>query len=901
MFARVCAAALLCLVIPSPSVAQEAIEAPGEPAVSVAARSLTPRPRLLDASRRIESIEIDGVIDEAEWQDAQVFTGFIQRQPVEGAKVEYETEVRVLFGDGSIWVAARMWDDTPQSIATRLTRRDSFGGPFDAFGIQFDPNSDHLTGYNFGISAAGVQSDQYIFNDDQRDNAWDAVWESATHIDEQGWTAEMRIPLAQIRYEASESPQTWGVSFSRFRLANNERSSLPLISQLRRGAISQMMQLENVLVTSSARRLEVLPYVVSSLHRGPAEDGNPFFDGSAANGRAGLDLSYGLGAAFTLDATINPDFGQVEADPAVINLSAFETFFREQRPFFVEDARVFDFSLSGGQNQLFYSRRVGRSPHGSAPSSALFSDVPENATILGAAKLAGRTTSGLSVGALMAVTGNEHGQALYSDATTGEFLVEPRSEYGTVSVAKDLRGGASQIGVLATAMRRGLPGDGSFDWLPSSAFSGGVRFNHQWNDRDWAVYGYVAGSYVQGAESAITRIQRSSIHYWQRPDATRFVLDPNATSMSGRDWRLTLEKQNGEHWTGSVWAAEVSNGFEVNDVGYSTRTEVLDGGAAINYREIQPGRIFRNYELGLRMFHNWSHEALDDAFSVSSWNDARTGGGYNASANVQFLNYSNARVQFGYNPQRMDRRQTRGGPMMRLPANYQINANYNTDRRARFSFGLGGGFGWDQAGLGGGGGIFTSFNFQPSDKLSFSLSPSYNRQRTGTQYVTSTSTLAYAPTYGTRYLFADLRQNQFSMETRLDWTFSPTLTLQLYAQPLIASGDYLEYKQLATPGTYDFLDLAYTNVDGTNEIDFDNDGTPDYSLVDRDFNLRSLIGNAVLRWEYRPGSALFLVWQRVQGGYAQVGNLDLGRDVNALFAAPADNRFILKVSYWLGL
>jgi hypothetical protein len=450
-------------------------------------------------------------------------------------------------------------------------------------------------------------------------------------------------------------------------------------------------------------------------------------------------------------------------------------------------------------------------------------------------------------------------------------------------------------------MRRELPGDGSFDWLPSSAFSGGVRFNHQWNDRDWAVYGYLSGSHVRGDESAITRIQRSSIHYWQRPDATRFGLDPGATTMSGRDWRLTVEKQNGEHWTGSVWAAEVSNGFEVNDVGYSTRTEVLDGGAAINYREIQPGRLLRGYDFSVRMFHNWSHEALDDAFSTGSWNDARTGGGYNASTNVQFLNYSNARVQLGYNPQRMDRRQTRGGPMMRLPANYQINANYNTDRRARFSFGLGGGFGWDQAGLGGGGGIFTSFNFQPSDKLSFSVSPSFNRQRTGTQYVTATSTLAYDPTYGTRYLFADLNQKSFSMETRLDWTFSPTLSLQLFAQPLISSGDYLEYKQLAAAQTHDFLDLSYTTANGTHQVDFDNDGAPDYSLVDRDFNFRSLIGNAVLRWEYRPGSTLFVVWQRVQGGSAQVGDFDLGRDVNALFGAPADNRFIVKLNYWLGL
>jgi hypothetical protein len=853
----------------------------------------------LDASAELGAIEIDGILDESEWERGAVFTGFTQREPVEGEPAENDTEVRVLFGDGAVWIAARMWDSEPDRISARLTRRDNTG-EHDEFGVLFDPDLDGLTGYGFVVSAANVQRDIYFFEDDREDTAWDAVWESEVRIDAQGWTAEMRIPLAQIRYEASDNPQTWGINLYRNRIASNEETHYALVSGLQRGNVSQWGTLDGVLASRSARRLEVLPYVLSSVHRGPAADGDPFFDGSDAEARVGVDLSYGLGAAFTFDATINPDFGQVEADPAVINLSAFETFFEERRPFFVEDARVFDFGLSAG-GRLLYSRRVGRAPQGGAPSTALFTDLPANATILGAAKLTGRTSNGLSIGALAAVTGSEHGDGLFAGSVRDDFLVEPRAEFGAASVVRDFRGGASQLGVLGTVMRRDLPSDGSFAWLPSSAFNGGVRFNHQFADRAWALFGYLAGSHVRGDEAAITRIQRSSVHYFQRPDATRFALDPTATSISGRDWRLTLEKRNGEHWTGSVWAAEVTKGFEVNDLGFSTRTEVLDGGAALTYREIRPGSVFRNYNVGVRTFHNWSHEALDDTWSVESWQDARTNGNYNVSAFGQFLNYWGASVGAGYQLDQMSRRQTRGGPMMVVPGSTNANINFFSDGRKAVTFGMFLGINDARRGFGRGRSVGVELGIRPSDNLSLSFSPSFGAFRSGDQYVIATTTLPYAPTYGTRYIFADLEQRNLSMEMRIDWTFSPTLSFQLFAQPLLSSGDYVRYKQLAAAETYDFVALATTNVGGTQSVDFDGDAATDFTFSDRDFNVRSLIGNAVLRWEYRPGSTVFLVWQRAQDDQSGVGDFDFSRDASALFDAPADDRFIMKINYWLGL
>ncbi|MBT8487651.1 MAG: hypothetical protein KJO65_02375, partial [Gemmatimonadetes bacterium] len=559
----------------------------------------------------------------------------------------------------------------------------------------------------------------------------------------------------------------------------------------------------------------------------------------------------------------------------------------------------------------------GRSPHGGAPGDALYSDVPNNATILGAAKLAGRTQSGLSLGALAAVTGNEFGQGAFAGNARQNFLVEPRTQFGVVSVGQDVNDGQTQVRGMVTAMNRTLPDDGAFDWLPSNAFNGGVRFEHQWDDRNYAVWGFLSGSYVTGSAESMERIQRSPTHYLQRPDATRFAVDPTKTALGGRDWRLQVEKRGGEHWTASIWAAEVSKLFEVNDVGFSTNAERLDGGFRVGYREIQPGSVFRDYNFTLSSFHNWSHEALDDMWSVDSWHNARTNGNYSLRFNGTFLNNWGFRTSVRYSPQKMDRRNTRGGPMMVGPANVNYDANVNSDWRKRFSGALNVSVSDDRLGRGGSFRVGGRLSVRPSDNVSVSVNPGWETARSGDQYVTATNVLPYSPTYGTRYLFADLDRTSFSMETRLDWTFSPKLSLQLFAQPLLSSGQYLQYKQLASSESFDFdafqsgtgnevgsevqCSSDICEVDGQQYVDFDGDGTTDSSFSDRDFNVRSLVGNAVVRWEYRPGSTIFFVWQRQQAGRTSYGDFDFGRDLGALWGAPAENRFIVKVNYWLGL
>ncbi|MFT5142986.1 MAG: hypothetical protein ACI84D_001606 [Thalassolituus oleivorans] len=868
-------------------------------------------------------ITIDGRLNDAGWEGVEIATGFVQQLPVEGDPATIKTEARVVFDGQAVYVSARMYDPDPSSIAKQMVRRDE-SGQFDDFVVGFDTNLDLRTGYLFRVSAANVQWDAYMFDDGELDTSWNAVWTSAIHIDEEGWSVEMRIPLSQMRYVASDAPQTWGVDYVRHKKSTNEETQFALISQLQKGRVSQFGRLENVLIQRAARRIEVRPYVLSRAATGPAEEGNPFQDGSDFGSQVGFDFRYGLGAQFNLDATFNPDFGQVEADPAVINLTGFETFFPEQRPFFVEDARIFDFRLSG-RSYLFYSRRIGREPSGRAPDGAEFFEKPEAASIQAAAKLTGRTSKGLSVGVLTALTQRETGNALFTSdptgletnypATTSAFTVEPRTGFGVVRLRQDFNGGASTVGFIGTAAKRDLPEDGAFDFLTSTALNAGIDWEHQWADREWSFNGYAAGSRVSGDEEALVRIQRSSNHYFQRPDATRLDLDSTRTDLSGLDWRMTLERQRGKHWTGSVWAAQVTPGFEINDLGFSNTLERLDGGMRVTYKEIDPGQVLRNYSVSFFSFHNWMHEALDGPLFGKSWSDAHVSGSATLRSEVEFLNYWRIESSISLKPELTSRTQARGGPLLRMPGSQSYEVTVESDARKLFS--IEPSIDYEVAGQDSGDQLKLSIGakYRPSPRVEIGLEPEWTRSNTGAQYVTSLADESFESTFGRRYIFGVLERQEFGLEARVSVTLNPRLSLQIFAQPLLSAGNYVDYRQLIKPMSYSFDTFeagaataagcsgagTCVDADGTRFFDFDRDGTADGSTSDRNFNVRSLIGNAVLRWEYRPGSTLFLVWQRQQSDRVAVGDFDFRRDAEALLNADAYNVLILKLNYWFGV
>ncbi len=879
------------------------------------------------AVRREGELSIDGNLDDPAWQVAPVITGFVQGVPLEGATPSEPTEVRVVFDDRAIYVAARMYETDPQSIRARLTRRDERGS-FDSFKLALDPNRDGLTGYEFEVSAAGAETDKYLFGDTQEDANWDAIWDSAVGIDERGWTVEMRIPLSQIRYEAKAGIQSWGVNFERRRLETNETDYFALQSRTARGRVSQFGTIDGIQVARSQRRLEVRPFAVSQYLAAPPEPGDPFFSGREVTPRGGVDMSMGIGSAFSLDATINPDFGQVEVDPEVINLSAFETFFPEKRPFFVRDAQIFSFAGSrggrrGGGKALFFSRRIGRSPRGSGPGDADYRDAPRQTAILGAAKLTGRTGGGLSVGALTALTGRESGRAYFSENdSTVQFVAEPPGGHVVLRLQQDFRGGASKVGVIGTGLRRNLPQDGAFDYLPSDAYSFGVDFEHQWGgqrNRDYRLWGFFSSSLVQGSTTALLRLQRSSNHYFHRPDASYLAVDSTATSMFGSDWRLQLEK-DGEHWTWSTWLGQQTPGFEVNELGFITSGERLDLGARASYRNIRPGNLFRSYNISLFTYHNLRHSLLDDFFDGANWARSYDAGAAWLSGRFTLLNNWGVNMTLSYSPEGQSDTQTRGGPLMTDPAEFNVRFEANSDRSRAFHASPE--VSYRSAGLGRGHEFRTGLDlsFRPVPNWRLSVNPNYSRTLDGAQYVTTSSALDFAPTYGSRYIFGRLERTTLSMDTRLNVALTPDVSLQLYAQPLLSSGDYLGYRQLAAAESFDFLDFseggAAAGADGsvagcsdgttcvsgeTRYFDFDGDGTADHSSRDRDFNIRSLRGNVVFRWEYRPGSELFLVWQHSRRGSLNIGNFDFGRDFGGLFDTPAENVLILKVSHYISL
>jgi hypothetical protein len=591
--------AALALLWPSSMVAQVTDEAGGGYNHDLAAPAA-------NAARLTGAISVDGLLSEAGWGSASSITELRQTVPVEGAPVSESTDVRVVYDDDAIYVAARL--DDRSEVTTRLARRDAGLGDSDRFVILFDSYHDHETAYRFWTNPSGVKGDAIVSGNATGggDSSWDPVWDLATAVTETGWIVEMRIPFSQLRF-GREDVQTWGIQVERTINRNQENATFPFTPVLERSGVSRFAHLGGIQGLEQGRRLELLPYVVARGEYLQMPDPgvtfqNPYRSGSDHFGGVGLDLKYGIASNVTLDATVNPDFGQVEVDPSVINLTAFETRYEERRPFFVEGADIFTFGEAGPMGsvgrppEIFYTRRIGRAPTGSAPSAAVYADVPTQTTILGAAKVTGRVGSGWSLGLLEAVTGGESAAYVDGSQVTGKVDVEPAANHLVGRVRRQVRGGRTRFGVVATALNRGVEGSPLETRLHSSAYVGGFDFAHDSNDRVWLFTGLVSGSRVAGNESAITRTQQSSARYYQRPDADHVEVDPTATSLDGFYGMAYVGKQAG-NFTMRNGFAYVSPGYEVNDVGFQSEADRILVDTHYQYTQPRPGRFFRSWSV----------------------------------------------------------------------------------------------------------------------------------------------------------------------------------------------------------------------------------------------------------------------------------------------------------------
>jgi len=861
------------------------------------------------AVRTAESPQVDGRLDEAAWAEAPVFSTFTQTEPDEGAPATQRTEVRIVYDDQAIYIGAMLWDTGP--ISTILARRDASMSESDVFVVLLDSYHDHQTAYRFATNPSGMMHDQ-IVTSGRSDSSWDPVWEVATEVTEHGWSVEMRIPFSQLRF-SPDPEQVWGIQFERRIRRNQEQAVFAFTPLLERGGIQRFGHLDGIRGIRTGQRVELLPYLsgrVEALRPSATSDigfSNPYQGRADRFVGVGLDLKFRVNSNLTLDATVNPDFGQVEVDPAVINLTAFETRFQERRPFFVEGADIFRFGEGGprgavgGGPEVLYSRRIGRSPQGSIPAGSVFSDVPTSTMIAGAAKLTGRIGEGWAVGLLEAVTARENARFMNSAGVEGRTLVEPATNYLIGRIRRDIRGGDTRFGAIVTAVNRDMDDSALEERLHSAAYTVGFDLVHQWASQSWRFNASFSPSLVRGTPVAIERTQRASSRYFQRPDASHLDIDPDATSLSGYYAMGMVEKQAGM-WTGRIGVGVASPGYEVNDLGFQTAADRILFDTHLQYNQTRPGRLLRSWSMwgGPNGIWNYAGDYLLD--------------NTNFNGRVQFMNYWGGSWRVSYSLPTLNDRQTRGGPLMRDPAGWQGNANFDTDSRKSWTV-RGGISTWTDRGGSWDRSTNISLNLKPRENWEVQIGPRYSRSFAAAQYVTTVSDARAEATFGRRYVFGELDQTTVSMETRLNVTFTPSLSLQVYAQPFLSSGRYERIKELGAPRTFDFIRYGedageiLRQSNGFYRVDPDGSGETTFQVRDPDFNLRSLRGNAVLRWEWRAGSTLYLVWQQRRSeqitaaaagpGADRPGDFDLGREAREMFGLKPDNIFAIKVTYWM--
>ncbi|HEV2149033.1 MAG TPA: DUF5916 domain-containing protein [Longimicrobiaceae bacterium] len=836
---------------------------------------------------------LDGRLDDEVWAGAEVSSDLVQREPKEGVPASERTEVRILYDDAAVYVGIRLFDSRPDSVVAQLARRDNQIYS-DWVHVGFDSYHDRRTAFVFGVNPRGVKQDLMVFDDRRLDATWDAVWEVGTTIDSLGWTAEFRIPLSQLRFTPREGEQLWGFQVRRRIARRNELAFWAPLPRNAPGDVSLYGTLRGLGGLRSPRRLEVVPYSVARVTRAPRQAANPLYSPSDYFGSLGADLKYGLTSNLTLSATMNPDFGQVEADPSQVNLTAFETRFEERRPLFMEGGDIFRFGLGEGWwggEQLFYSRRIGRAPQRRPFVAGGFAEVPDATTLLGAVKLSGKTASGWSIGVLDVATAEEQALTVDSLGRRGREVVEPMSNYAVARLKRDFRTGQSAIGGIFTATNRRLDDNPALGFLRSSAYVGGLDARHRFGGGNYELKGWLMGSHVRGSEEAITRTQRSSVRYFQRPDAAHLDLDPSLTSLSGVAAGAAAWKIGGGNWRGAVDVLVRSPGFETNDLGFQRLADRVSESAFVAYEQFRPGRRFRRWRV--------------DAFEWSQWSygGERVETAVGGTANFQLLNYWGGHGGAEYYVEALSTDALRGGPALRTPGKLHTWLGLNSDQRRRVSGGLFADLFLEDETDGLSFQLGPTLAYRPSARMELSLGPSAAWNVVPWQYVAERQAGGKP-----RYVVGRLDQQTASLTARLNYTFTPDLTLQLYAQPFISAGEFTEFQVADAPRAgrlaerFRRLGEGELVRDPTNRayrVDLDGNGAADFSFPDRDFHFKEMRSNAVLRWEYRPGSALFVVWSQGRSASDPDGGLRLARDARRLLSVEETNVLLVKLSYWL--
>jgi len=833
---------------------------------------------------------IDGQLNDSSWDIVEWDGDFIEWRPDENTPPHQQTKFKIVYDNKNLYIAVKLLDKEPDSIVKRLSRRDGFDG--DWIEINFDSYHDLRTAFSFNVTAAGVKGDEFVSdNGNNWDSSWNPIWYAKTSIDNEGWIAEMKIPFSQLRFGKAKE-QIWGLQLNRRIFRKEERSLWQRIPQDSPGWVSELGELHGLINLEPQRQLEIQPFTVLQFDTFPKEEGNPFRDGNDFKLNGGLDAKIGITNDLTLDLTMNPDFGQVEADPSSISLDGFEIFFDEQRPFFVENNNIFDYRVSRSNagntfdsDNLFFSRRIGRSPQGYPETvDGEFVDQPANTTILGAAKFSGKTKSGWSIGILESVTGKEFAK-IDNNGDRRKEMVEPFTNYFVGRLQKDFNDHNTFIGGIFTATNRDLPEH--LEFLHESAYTGGLDFKHQWKDRVWYVGGNIVVSHVKGSTEAILNTQESLRHLFGRVDATHLEIDATRTSLTGTGGNLQIGKAAKGHWrfeSGATWR---SPELELNDLGFQRQADDLRHYTWIGYRTLKPKGFYRSVGINYNHWSAWDYEGNHNLlqWNVNSWIDFKNNWFGNLGFNYRPISHSNTAL--------------RGGPRLRSSTfvNYWNNIGTDNRKKVRFSISHNGGKAVDNS--------FNFYNIRPSisyrpiNSLLISLTPSYNINNDKLQFVENIEVGDE-----TKYINAKIEQRTLSMSLRVNYTINPNLTIQYWGQPFVSRGRYSNFKSVIDTQANNFEDrftrytdaqITLDNENGVYNIIEDNNTT--FSFDKPDFSFVQFRSNLVVRWEYVPGSEIFLVWSQGVTGDGNPAN-DLFRNLDSqILGQEKDNTFLIKATY----
>jgi hypothetical protein len=830
---------------------------------------------------------IDGKLDDECWKKGTWAGDWHQFVPNEGAKPTYPTEMNIQYDDKNIYVAFRAFDGEPKKMVRLAGVRDELVG--DVMGINFDSYRDYRTGFEFNLTSWGQKVDLILFNPANWDFNWSPVWKGKTGVLDSGWVAEFEIPLSQLRYSNNDE-QVWGIHTWRWISRISEESNFEQQSKIGPGMLYNFAELRGIKGLKKSRRLEIMPFALGRLNTMKKEPENPFTkNGREWGGNMGLDAKIGVSSNFTIDLTVNPDFGQVESDPSVMNLTAFETFYEEKRPFFLEGLTIFDYKFD--DQSLFYSRRVGHSPALIVnPNDSLFVKSPDKTTILSAIKFSGTTSKGLSVGIIQSLTANEKAELSDPAGKRSSRQVEPLTNYLVARIQKGYNAGNTVVGGMLTSTNRFIK-DPNLEFLSRDAYTGGLDLRHHWRDKEFYTDVRLTGSYVKGNKEAITSLQESSARYYQRPGAGYLKFDTTSTQLSGYGGKFRIGKGSKGYWQYSTGITWLSPGLELNDLGYMQTADVINQHNDISYLINKPVSVFHSYDISLEQFNSWN------------FNGTYLGSGGHLSFGSEFVNNWRFDINLIFHSQAVDTRILRGGPDMILPGSIMSFGEIKTDPSKKMILE----FAYDYEAKGNNSAISyqlsPGLSIRPVNALKIGVTANYARNKDNLQYITTKST-----TTGERYILGTIDQRTLGLTFRVDLNITPEFSIQYYGSPFISKGSFSKLKYITYPRANDYNDRFriypdYTLNEGVYSLyDYNDYGfRSDYSISNPDFDFFQFRSNLVAKWEYRLGSFIYFVWSGDRTGNSPDGIAPMSDSFHNLWKAYSNNIFLIKLSYWFSL